>query len=113
LDMLGYRPHLVDCVVCGSSLEGSKKVLLSIDMGGAVCGHCRSRAAQIFTISHGSFKALRKLQKEGLRVIEVLHPCNERILREIAGFNRRYIDYRLEKTLKSLAFLDTVVAKSQ
>lgn len=104
LDILGYRPHLGDCVVCGGPVHG-RRFQLGVDLGGLVCEGCRSSSSQLQSLSPGSLKVLLRLQEKGFEALRVLRPSRD-VLRELAAFSRRYIGYRLERPLKSLSFLD-------
>jgi DNA repair protein RecO (recombination protein O) len=118
---LGYQPDLFACAICGSSIElpagplpegmGSR-FALSASQGGALClTHARPGLIDDHsTLSGEALSLLRRLQgidpEEGSVVATV---TASQISLDQAGLAlRRYLRYRLERELKSLAFLDSL-----
>mgnify|MGYP000126760732 CR=1 FL=1 len=108
LTLLGYRPHLRNCVSC-SNPEVS---FFSPALGGMVCRRCREQvpgATEVVKVAPGTVQAMRKLDESRFHGARAVKP-GATINREMEFVTRTYITYLLEKPLKSWAFLDMVRA---
>ncbi len=108
LDLLGYRPELSRCALCGREIL--KECRFSAEAGGVVCGVCtpEPNAGRGGTrpLSLGALSCLRSLQQPSerwhvLRLDGDVGECVAAVLEE-------YIYYRIEKRLKSLEFLKSL-----
>ncbi len=104
VSLAGYRPGLDHCVICGSPVEGSR-VFFMPDQGGVVCAGCRAGGA--LEISRGALESLKALMRwETSRVRQIrVDPSSGS---EIKKLMREYIEYQLEKGIKSSKFIDLV-----
>ncbi len=104
-DLLGYRPKLNQCVVCGTPIPDGL-VLFSPDKGGIVCKKCAQADQPCLRLSKDSISAALKLQSiktEELDTYNIPKEC----LREISSLILNLLDYHAGKgkDLKSLEFL--------
>lgn len=102
LTHLGYGPEMHTCVSCGAEVEGGE-MGFSAQEGGVLCHRCR-QAQSVAIIPTGVLRAMRdmiELPMEGLakrRLTAAVGQEMERVM-------RAYVDYRLERPLKSAEFL--------
>jgi len=108
MGVVGYQPHLADCVVCGTELTGSR-VAFSPRLGGGLCGSCTSHDTQSLFCRMGTINMLKQLVVWDLKRLRVLK-MNSETKREIGEIMKRYIDERLEKKIKSADFLQSLTA---
>ncbi|MCR4402819.1 MAG: DNA repair protein RecO [Firmicutes bacterium] len=107
--LLGYKPVLEACAVCGEPDPGCD---MGFDpgVGGIVCPRCLDRSASgVVRISRGSVEVLKKLlQLDFERVSRI--GAGPGMRAEIERTMRTHLDFRLDRELKSLEFLDAVKA---
>jgi DNA repair protein RecO (recombination protein O) len=105
-DLLGYKPKLNRCVVCGNPvLEVS--VMFSPDKGGIVCKKCARPSLAYIRLSHQTVSCALKLQSiktEELDTYNIPREC----LKEISNLVLNLLDFHAGKgkDLKSLEFLN-------
>lgn len=102
LRALGYGPELDTCVSCGTEVEGGRAGFSAAE-GGALCRRCVG-ARGAAPLSPGALRAMRDLAARspaellGRRLAGTVSQELERLL-------RAYVDYRLERPLRSASFL--------
>ncbi|HQD71318.1 MAG: DNA repair protein RecO [Limnochordia bacterium] len=104
MQQLGYQPQLDQCVNCGGPVE--EQILFS-RVGGMVCGACRHKVNPIHVISKGTSALINRILEWDLSRLTILHPSNQS-LEELEACMRSYIDYRLDKPMRSLEFINTL-----
>lgn len=102
--LLGYEPQLNQCISCGNSLDD--KIYFSRE-GGAVCGNCRNHFGPTRSLSRGTWELAKRILEWDSAKIGILHPSTQS-LTEIELAMRDYLDYRLDKPLRSLDFLQSL-----
>ena len=98
LAVLGYRPRLDGCVVCGSGL-GESEFLLSPYRGGIVCRRCAARENGV-PVSGAVVAVMEKLLTWDLRQLFKLR-LNDKLRRDLDRALFNYMDYHLEKSAKA------------
>ncbi|MBE9565450.1 MAG: DNA repair protein RecO [Proteobacteria bacterium] len=99
---LGYGPELDTCVSCGASI-GAARVGFSAAQGGVVCGRCL-RAQGAAALPPAALEAMRELLRlppQELAKRRLSKPVRQRL----DSLLRAFVDYRLERPLKSAPFL--------
>ncbi|HEX6970844.1 MAG TPA: DNA repair protein RecO [Limnochordia bacterium] len=109
MSVLGYRPVLAACAVCGGPLEGGAGFAPAA--GGAVCRTC-AREAGAGPISPVALAAMQRLAEAPFASLSRLH-LPPAALAELTRWLRLYVDYRLERAPRSLAFLEAVIPSGQ
>ncbi len=111
LDHLGYRPQLKKCTSCGRQLieEGN---YFSPLQGGVLCHDCGYPDMTARALSVNALKVLRFwLQSDTATAMRV--KVDMELARELKGLLREYLKYILEKQLKSIEWLDRLLANGQ
>jgi len=103
---VGYRPQLYHCPMCGEKIVEQGN-FISPQAGGVVDSKCGATIISKRPISTDSIKILRFLQKEPLEKIKILN-ITLGLNSELEANLRFYIEYILEKELKSVKFIDQV-----
>jgi len=107
LQLAGYIPHLLHCSLCGQALREAQAAF-SVECGGSLCHDC-SRGAVTLQVSPGTLGTLaRSLQTPptlfaGFRL-------SPQTLSEGGALLAAALRPHLHRPLKSLAFLDSVLA---
>lgn len=103
LSLIGYRPHLFDCALCGAPLEQGDAVF-SPDAGGVVCAGCAPTVADPLPLDDAAFRVLRFLQTREIPLalrLQVQGSTRGQIENALNGFVRHH----LERDLRSVEFL--------
>jgi DNA repair protein RecO (recombination protein O) len=103
LSLSGFHPSLTACAVCGST----DPTLFSSGQGGAVCSRCAdpdAEPASIEALSHLQSLATADLAQAGASV-----PA-ERVRRQARAFLYGFVEYHLERRMRSLPMLTRSLA---
>jgi len=111
--MLGYLPHLTACAQCQAPLakhdaEGHAHwptwLGFSSSQGGALCPQCLPAVPGARRIASGTIQVAQVLLTHGASALATLR-LSDRLRREIETTFREYLEYRLERRLRSVRFL--------
>ncbi len=105
----GYQPQLHQCVHCRSELMPSDH-LFSSALGGIICPDCRVLSSQATTpVTLNTLKVIRHLQRrEYPEVAQVKVSLS--LAGELERIMRNYINYLLEREVKSVSFMSLVAS---
>ena len=106
LDRLGFKPELDKCARCGRTLSPSAN-FLSPQVGGVIEKGCRGSTLSAQPISRDALVTLRFLQREDWPKIQRL-AVPATLNQEVEGLLNFYVEYLLEKELKSPKFINKV-----
>jgi DNA repair protein RecO (recombination protein O) len=108
-DELGVRPEVDRCVECGRLLEADERYRWVPPLGGVLCERCPGPPHERVGLTLEGLKLLKAYQRmdiEGLAALRV-RPSVER---EVETGMREFLAYSLDRSPRSLAFLDEVRA---
>ena len=103
LSHVGYKPQVEKCVVCGDKILELGN-FISPEVGGVVDNKCSATIISKKAISADAIKILRFLQNESLDKIKKLNVGSD-LNSELENQLRFYIEYLLDKELKSMRFI--------
>ncbi len=106
LDLVGYKPRLFSCAECSEKISG-KENFLSAEFGGVIDQDCFKSSLFAKPISQNAIKLLRFLQTEDWPRIKKLS-VESSLNKETDQLLRFYIEYLMEKELKSAKFIDQI-----
>lgn len=110
LALAGFKPELDHCIECGQPLN-EKRVVFEKRQGGFVCRECLLNEGTTSTFSRGCLEVLKTLYRWELSKLHQLKVSGG-INKELKGLLRAYIEYHLEKRLKTADFLDRLYKTS-
>lgn len=111
--MLGYLPQLTHCVHCQKALAGHGSdgravwptwLGFSVAHGGSLCPTCLPVVPGAKRIAAGTVQVAQLLLTQGISALVGLQ-LSDRLRREIETTFRDYLEFRLERRLKSARFL--------
>ncbi len=108
LHYTGYRPHLQHCVVCHERLTEQAN-RFSPFLGGVLCPQHAQVDRSALPMSFNAFKVLRHLQRTPLETVARLN-VSEAVLHETEHLLRAVLHHIIERTLKSVAFIESLRA---
>ena len=100
LDVIGYRPVIVNCAHCGTDLRDQPEVFYSLSAGGAVCGNCSTGAK---VISKTALEAVRRMLLLGESEMDRVR-ISQKIRDELEPVLVGQVNYCVEYGTKALAF---------
>jgi DNA repair protein RecO (recombination protein O) len=106
LRLSGYQPWLDNCRRCGKECRDpcTARWHFSPRDGGILCELCSRLRKEIFPLSSATLKILKDLQeKESISPSDVWPPAA--MLKEIRSAVLRFIEFHMERQIKSAAFL--------
>ena len=106
LDLLGFRPRLFHCTLCGNEIQAEDQYF-SAAQGGVLCPTCGVNAPSVRPISLQALKYLRHYQRSSYAESKRAHPTSS-LNREIEILLQHYLTYLLERGLNTPEFLRRV-----
>ncbi|NDJ35089.1 MAG: DNA repair protein RecO [Chloroflexi bacterium] len=103
LDLVGYRPQLDACVLCGTRLEPVNQ-FYSPYRGGVVCRDCAPGRDGLSPLSLTALKVMRYMQRQPFDRVEQVS-LSEQVQRELESVMLRSLTIHLERRLRSVDFL--------
>ncbi|HXV84350.1 MAG TPA: DNA repair protein RecO [Candidatus Binatia bacterium] len=107
LKLAGYQPFLDGCRLCGRERRGQSPTRwhFSFRDGGILCQSCSRLRKEIFSLSVATLELLTYLQQEqGMRSSDTSPPTQ--VLKEIRSVIVRFIEFHMEREIKSAALLN-------
>ncbi|MBI2858864.1 MAG: DNA repair protein RecO [Chloroflexi bacterium] len=111
LQLMGYRPNLRHCVDCNSIIE-PKTNAFSPAGGGLICPECAGKQQACLPVSVNAIKVLRLLQGGEYAMARRVN-LGEKLASELQQVLRCYIEYLLERRVKSADWMDKIRHESQ
>ena len=102
LTHLGYGPEVHTCVSCGAEVEGGE-VGFSAPEGGILCHRCR-QSQGVAVIAPGAVRALRDMAELPMEELATRR-LTAAVRQELERVMRAYVDFRVERPLRSAEFL--------
>jgi len=106
MDILGFRPQLQECVVCGAAIQPENQYF-SAKLGGVICPRSLSGDPSAWSISMKALKYLRFFQRSPWPQVKN-RSIPEEVDKELSVLIEKYLTYLLEYNLKTPGFLDAI-----
>lgn len=108
-DELGVRPEVDRCVECGRLLEADERYRWMPPLGGVLCERCPGPPHERVPLSLDGLKLLKAYQRMDVEALASLRVLPD-VEREVERAMREFLAYSLDRSPRSLAFLDEVRA---
>ncbi len=106
MDLLGFRPDLNSCTVCGKTVQPADQ-FFSVHGGGVICPHCGKNNPEAWPVSMEALKYFRHFQRSKYSQVKVLN-IPDAAEKELRSLVERYLTYLLERNLKTPQFIRDV-----
>jgi DNA repair protein RecO (recombination protein O) len=107
LDLMGYRPRLMECTICGKKPLSDEESFFSYRHGGIVCKRCQVNARGAVAISDETIQAMESILGMDLAEVEGIQ-FSPLVLAEGKEILPRFVQHQLGKGLKSLRVMEAV-----
>ena len=106
--LLGVKPEIENCTVCGEKVNLKQSTPLSVEEGGSICKDCFNNSNYKYTLF--SLNEMRALYKITFAEISQLKPEQfpVNILEKLTELTEKFLIYHLDLNPKSLSFLYTI-----
>ncbi|HWS29739.1 MAG TPA: DNA repair protein RecO [Clostridia bacterium] len=98
LSLLGFRPSLTSCAVCGRGIKQEKLLVFSAESGGAVCSHCSARGRKVSALSLEALRRMLLLTDGDIKKVSL----PERVRDELKIAVNEYAEHVLERRFKAM-----------
>lgn len=105
LSELGLMPTLSACVNCGEKADLSSK--FSIAEGGLLCKACCGIDKNAVSIMPGTVKFIEHIRMSAFEKVARIKVVDA-VGKELESILRKYLDYHIERRLKSLSFIKEI-----
>lgn len=105
LGILGLMPSLVVCANCGEATGADSK--FSIHYGGLVCRNCIAGARDAQPIMAGTARFIEHIMVSPFEKVARVKVSAD-VGRELESILRRFLDYHIERRLRSVQFLKEI-----
>lgn len=102
ISILGYRPQLKGCILCGEIINSETNYYFSIEDGGIQCSNCTNSNVKLIKLSINELIVLNNILRLKLDDIDLLKSLNENINSLIKRYMFHYIGKSNFTTLKFL-----------
>lgn len=106
LDLVGFRPQLLNCVACGAEIKAEDQ-FFSFEKGGVICPNCGLKEASVRPISLPALRILRHFQRSNYAEAQRAR-LSSAVDRELESLMGNYLTYLLERGLNTPEFLRQV-----
>ncbi|MDN5347487.1 MAG: repair protein RecO [Clostridia bacterium] len=111
LKLMGLQPRFKKCALCGRDLKQQNKVPFAIKAGGALCPKCCRGQDKVIFMNADALAAWKRLNFFPWEKLKCLH-LGPGLLRELAVVMPGYLEYQLERKLKSREFIGAIRGES-
>jgi DNA repair protein RecO (recombination protein O) len=111
--LLGVKPEIENCTICGDKMDLEGKTAFSIKNGGSVCSNCLDTKINSYDyLTLNQLRALYKIIFAEIRQLKA-EDFSEDILKKIGVLTEKFLAYHLDLKPKSLKFLYTIKSMSK
>lgn len=106
LDLVGFRPQLIQCVNCGQEIRAEDQ-FFSFEKGGVICPKCGPKEPGARHVSLQALRILRHFQRSAYAEAQRMR-LSSTVDQELENLMGNYLTYLLERGLNTPAFLKQV-----
>ena len=103
LDLLGFRPMLFECALCGKAIQPEDQ-FFSAERGGVRCPNCGLRVNEVRPVSMYALRYMRHFQRSTYNEAKRADPGKD-TRAEVEALLNYYLTYLLERNLNTPEFI--------
>jgi len=105
MDSSGFMPELDKCIVCAESIENDAR--FSFRLGGPLCAKCRIKDKGAINLSKGTLNFIERVRRSPFEIVSRIKVSQD-VGKELENFLRRFVDYHIQRSLKTVEFLKKI-----
>lgn len=105
MDISGFMPEFKECTDCEKIVQNDAR--FSLRLGGLLCGDCEKKDRAAIKISKGTINFIEHVRKSPYERISRIK-VSQNVGKELEGFLRRFVDYHIQRSLKTVEFLKKI-----
>lgn len=105
MDTSGFLPDFSECSNCGKEILHDAK--FSLRSGGLLCKVCEPGDIGALILSRGTVNFIERVRKSSFEMVSRIK-VSENVGKELESFLRKFVDYHLQRKLKTVEFLKKV-----
>jgi len=105
MDKSGFMPEFKECANCSKAIGQDTK--FSLRHGGLLCDKCQSDDKTSIAISRGTINFIERVRKSPFELVSRIKVSQD-VGMELEGFLRRFVDYHIQRSLKTVEFLKKI-----
>jgi DNA repair protein RecO (recombination protein O) len=105
--LLGVKPEIESCTVCGEKVDLNGSTPLSVEEGGSICKNCFNNNNEYTLFSLNEMRALYKVTFAEIAQLKAAQ-FSTNMLEKINEITEKFLIYHLDLKPKSLTFLYTI-----
>ena len=105
LSLLGLMPNLGECANCAGKVDTNPR--FSLRHGGLICNGCLDTDRMAVSILPGTVKFMEHIRTSSFERSAMVKVASE-VGRELETLLRRYLDYHIERRLKTVQFIKDI-----
>jgi DNA repair protein RecO (recombination protein O) len=102
LSLIGYRPSLESCIICGDDFSG--RLQFNLENGGIACGKCSAAGYAGISVSSDTIKTMDTILNTDYKNSAVI-PISPQVKEEMNRILPVYIEQKLQVLIKSRNFI--------
>ncbi len=106
LSYTGFRPELYSCLKCNKRISKDNN-FFDLSAGGLICSDCQTDSSNQAEISDQAIIILRLLYRDGIEISQKIK-AREKYLVEIKEILHHFLEYILEREVKSNRFINQI-----
>jgi DNA repair protein RecO (recombination protein O) len=105
LALSGFKPHFDSCILCQDKINGATQARFSLALGGLLCPKCCQKDSASRQIFRGTIATVLHIEKNDIKT-SLNIGMNPQIKRELESILNAFLNFHLEKELKSQKILN-------
>ncbi len=104
-EISGFMPELDTCASCDREIEQDAK--FSFRLGRLLCKKCEGKDKDAVKMSRGTINFIDRVRRSPFEFVSRVK-VSQNVGRELEGFLRRFVDYHIQRNLKTVEFLKKI-----
>ncbi|MBL7068864.1 MAG: DNA repair protein RecO [Candidatus Omnitrophica bacterium] len=105
MDMSGFMSELGECIVCSEPIQENAR--FSLCLGGPLCRKCQTKDKGAINLSKGTMNFIERVRRSPFELVSRIKVSQD-VGIELEGFLRRFVDYHIQRSLKTVEFLKKI-----
>lgn len=105
MEMSGFLPEFTKCANCSEEIHQDAK--FSLRSGGSLCRKCESGDNGAINLSKGTINFIERVRRSPFEMVSRIKVSSD-VGKELENFLRKFVDYHIQRNLKTIEFLKKI-----